>query len=65
MNSQKSSALSAKEAQKVLQKAFEEKDIWTVISILHIARGGLLDYICNEIYAFSDKEIELFIPQLW
>lgn len=40
-------------------------DIWTVMKAIHTAQGGVLDFLCNELYKFPDAEIETFIPQLW
>jgi hypothetical protein len=40
-------------------------DIWTVMRAIGNAQGGVLDFLCNELYKFPDYEIELFIPQLW
>jgi hypothetical protein len=41
-------------------------DIWQAIATLHDSKfSGVLDFVCNQFYNFSDEEIEIFIPQLW
>eukprot|EP01114_Cavostelium_apophysatum_P015173 TRINITY_DN4081_c0_g1_i3.p1 TRINITY_DN4081_c0_g1~~TRINITY_DN4081_c0_g1_i3.p1 ORF type:complete len:746 (+),score=197.65 TRINITY_DN4081_c0_g1_i3:183-2420(+) len=56
--------MESRNIQKALEQAFKTKDLWKVMRILHHAKGGLLDYICNNLYHFSDRDIQIFLPQL-
>ena len=51
--------------QKTLEVAFRNHDIWTIMEILYSSTNGLLDYICNNLYNISDRDVHLFLPQLW